>query len=177
MPLSPIAMTQKSEFDGKNYEQQHIYGSLAYQTLYTLKTQENLTQIISLIDLESKENMQEAINETKKLANQLELRDALTLVIGKNSQFESVLPAKLSEAMISYDRQTGDIDFIFSKTRDPPLVRAIISLLGMFGLFIVANLVNIQYVDKLSGKVTQGQIKLAENEKGSRQQLYSTQLR
>ena len=143
MPLSPIAMTQKSEFDGTNYEQQHIYGSLAYQTLYTLKTQENLTQIISLIDLESKENMQEAINETKKLANQLELRDALTLVIGKNSQFESVLPAKLSEAMISYDRQTGDIDFIFSKTRDPPLVRAIISLLGMFGLFIVANLVNI----------------------------------
>ena len=47
----------------------------------------------------------------------------------------------------------------------------------MFGLFIVANLINIQYVDKLSGKVTQGQIKMAENEKGSRQQLYSTQLR
>ena len=164
MPLSAIAMMQKSEYDGKSYEQQHIYGSLAYQTLYTLKTQENLTEIISLVDLESKKNMQEAINETKKLANQLELRDALTLVIGKNSQFESILPSKLSEAMISYDRQTGHIDYIFSKTRDPPLGRALISLLGMFGLFIVANLINIQYVDKLSGKVTQGQIKLAQNE-------------
>ena len=62
-------MTQKSEYDGTNYEQEHIYGSLPYQTLYTLKKQENLTQIISLIDLESKKNMQEAINETKKLAN------------------------------------------------------------------------------------------------------------
>ena len=51
-------MTQKSEYDGKNYEQEHIYGSLPYQILHTLKKQENLTQIISLIDLDSKKNMQ-----------------------------------------------------------------------------------------------------------------------
>ena len=147
-------MTQKSEYDGTNYEQEHIYGSLPYQTLYTLKKQENLTQIISLIDLESKKNMQEAINETKKLANQLELRDALTLVIGKSSQFDSVLPTKYSEAMISYDRQTGDIDYIFTKTRDPPLGRAIISLFAIFSLFTMTSFINIQYVDKIGGKVT-----------------------
>ena len=86
-------MTQKSELDGVHYEKKHIYGSMPYQILYTLKMQENLTQVISLIDLESKKNVQEAINETKRLAMKLELRDSLTLVIGESSQFDSVLPA------------------------------------------------------------------------------------
>ena len=43
------------------------------------------------------------------------------------------------------------------------------SLLGIFGLFIMANFINIQYVDKIGGKVTQGQIMQAQNEKGTRQ--------
>ena len=39
----------------------------------------------------------------------MELRDAITLVFAPASQFDSVLPADASEALVSYNRETGEI--------------------------------------------------------------------
>lgn len=50
-----------------------------------MKANENITQVISLFELDAKQNYKEMIDETRKFAKQMELRDAVTFVFGQKT--------------------------------------------------------------------------------------------
>ena len=56
----------------------------------------------------------------------------------------------------------------FSKNRDPPMIRAFLSLLGGLFFFGGISLMNIKYVESIGGKISQ-----REKENLESQQLYN----
>jgi len=56
----------------------------------------------------------------------MELRDSITLVLGTQAQFEHILPANASEALIKLDKETGEVTTEFSKRKEPPIGRAVL---------------------------------------------------
>lgn len=88
----------------------------------------------------------------KSLAKQLELRDGITLVFGEKGAFAEVVPPTAGEALLRFDLESGTIECEHSKSREPPLGRLSLAFLGSFALLLGANLLNIQYVDYMSGK-------------------------
>ena len=56
----------------------------------------------------------------------------------------------------------------FSKSRDPPMIRAFLSLLGGLFFFGGISLLNIKYVESIGGKISQ-----REKENLESQQLYN----
>ena len=123
--------------------------------------------MISLFELDSMQGTKEAMDEARRLAKQLELRDSITLVFGEKAVFDQMVPANASEAMLHFDTNSGEVVCEYSKSREPPLARISLALLGSIGLLVAANLLNIYYVESIGGK-----IKHAEKHQAKSNQLY-----
>lgn len=112
--------------------------------------------MISLFEIENLDQRKAQMEAAKGLAKQLELRDGITLVFGEKGAFADVVPSTAGEALVRFDPKTGTVACEHTKSHEPPLVRLSLALLGSFALMLGANLLNLQYVDYLSGKVRPG---------------------
>ena len=64
------------------------------------------------------------------------------------------MPASASETLVHYDAKTGQFTPEFIRGREPPVGRALASVLAAMSFFIGVSFVNIMYVDSIGGKVS-----------------------
>lgn len=64
-------------------QQRDIYGSNAYKSLMTLRSVSEASSIMGLIELTADSSQHKTqLDEVKRLAKQMELRDSITIVFG-----------------------------------------------------------------------------------------------
>ena len=68
-----------------------------------------MTQVISLFELDSKQNNKDVMEEARRFAKQLELRDSITLVFGSKAVLDQLVPSNAAEAMVSFDANSGAV--------------------------------------------------------------------
>ena len=90
------------------------------------------------------------------------------MVFGTQAQIADVMPENASEALVRLDVKTGQVVTEFSKTRDPPIIRAFLSFLGGLIFFGGISFMNIKYVESIGGKISQRDKEALES-----QQLYN----
>ena len=150
-PIFNLMTSQTSDgLDHVRSQTTTVFGTPAYQALSHFKNQGHISQVVSLFTTSSHENSpsREAIDETRRLAKQMELRDSVTLVFAPQTQFETLLPANASEALVSFDCETGEIKREYAaKSTNPPILSTIMSITASLGLFIFVSMVNVYYVE------------------------------
>ena len=82
------------------------------------------------------------------------------------------MPPQVSEAMLRYDSETGQVEQELVKSGDPPVGRTFVGVVALVALFVAANLVNVSYVEQLGGKVKENK-----SESNSEHRLYDQRLR
>ena len=72
------------------------------------------------------------------------------------------MPAAACETIVTFDAATGQITRDVIRRKEPPVGRSIASVLAAMSFFVAVSLVNIKYVDMISGKASAQSRKNAE---------------